>query len=79
MPSTTNPAPSPIYDGEAAQLLAQLAPLDALDLRYLRKSTRFVLGLRKTYPARFFDAGSIGRERADLLDRLAQWLVQEYQ
>ena len=73
--SATTTAPT-IYDGEAKRLLRSLAPLDELDVRYLRKSVRFELELRKSTPSRVFDAGTLERRRARELDRLAHWIVQ---
>lgn len=71
---TTNAAP--VLDGDARRLLGAVLPLGELDVRYLRKSVRYELGLRKTAPSRMLDAGRLTPERGAELDRLAQWIVQ---
>jgi len=68
---------SAVYDGEARRLVQGIA-LHELDVRYLRKSVRYELGLRKTAPSRMLDAGRLTPERGAELDRLAQWIVQVY-
>jgi len=66
---------APVLDGDARRLVQGIA-LHELDVRYLRKSIRYELGLRKTAPSRMLDAGRLTPERGSELDRLAQWIVQ---
>ena len=67
-------ATGPVYDGEAARLVQAATPLTEPDVRYLRKAIRHRISRRQT-PATT-QRQMLDRERADELERLADWIVQ---
>lgn len=55
----------------------ELADLNVLELRHLRKAVRFRLGKRESPPSGYNTTQGISAERRRELDGIADWILQE--